>query len=81
MKITEITLVPKNIQDTESSATTSSAAIAGKTQEKNIQTIRPSRKASARSLDVPKAVGPSRVSGVHLVLGKVVSWQNQAPVS
>jgi hypothetical protein len=33
MKITEITLVPKNIQDTESSATTSSAAIAGKTQD------------------------------------------------
>ena len=33
MKITEITLVPKNIQDTESSATTSSAGIAGKTQD------------------------------------------------
>ena len=33
MKITEITLVPENLQDTESSATTSSAAIAGKTQD------------------------------------------------
>jgi hypothetical protein len=33
MKITEITLVPKNIEDTKSSATTSSAVIAGKTQD------------------------------------------------
>tara|TARA_A100001011_G_C14142813_1_gene770461 strand:+ start:63 stop:572 length:510 start_codon:yes stop_codon:yes gene_type:complete len=33
MKITEITLVPKNIEDTRSSATTSSAVIAGKTQD------------------------------------------------
>ena len=33
MKITEITLVPKNIEDTQSSATISSAVIAGKTQD------------------------------------------------
>ena len=33
MKITEITLVPKNIEDTKSSATISSAVIGGKTQD------------------------------------------------
>ena len=41
MKITEITLVPKNIEDTRSSATTSSAVIAGKTQDIVPQNLEP----------------------------------------